>query len=854
MSSIFQKLRPFIRWIVRHNMVVLGIALLVSAVSMYFVVQLRIDTDLSNLVPDHYPSVQALEKLRETVGGESDVGVVIESPSFEANKTFAEALIPRALELEDPKTGEPYLTRVEYTRDTEFLENNALYFATPDELDSLYSYLTNKIEEAKLEANPFFFDIEDEEDMEEEEDTVGASMMALYEQIVGKEYPISDDSTMMLLRFFPSGAQTDIGFIERLYSALEALIEEMNPASVHPEMETTLSGRLLRQAVEVRAITDDVFSSFGAGVATVLMTVVFYFLYKGYRARSGGRYSKRALLVELKHLPIMAILIGLPLLMSLTWTFAFAYLSFEVLNLMTSTLGLVLFGLGIDFGIHTYARYTEERAKGHSIEQAAEITFLSTGQGVTVGAMTTAAALYVLTFADFRGFSEFGLVAGTGIIFALIAMMLVLPALITFFEKIKFLELERVGEGMAAHTNTKRFPAVRPILLGSIAAVILAIVMISRVEFEYQFGKLEPEYVEYSRRLAKERQVVDNGGRRNPAYVVVDDPDEVMPIVAALKQHAAADTLTPTIGSIESLQDRFPLTEEAKLDKLARIASIRELLDEPLLQAEESVELERVRRAASTTRPIELSEVPEFLRKQFTSKTGEMGNFIMIYPSVGLSDGRKSMEFADDVGRIVTADGKVYHAGSTSLVAADMFRLLMKDTPWMVLGVFAVVALVMYLNFRSIKWSAVALIPLVVGVLWMILLMEVFGMKLNMYNLIVLPAVLGIGNDAGVHLVHRYLEEGKGSIRRMLNSTGEHVFMSSLTTMIGFGGLLLSFHPGLRSIGELAVAGIGMTLVAALVFLPALLQWMEDREKPEAPASGTDGRALTGQKVVTEAP
>jgi hypothetical protein len=53
--------------------------------------------------------------------------------------------------------------------------------------------------------------------------------------------------------------------------------------------------------------------------------------------------------------------------------------------------------------------------------------------------------------------------------------------------------------------------------------------------------------------------------------------------------------------------------------------------------------------------------------------------------------------------------------------------------------------------------------------------------------------------------------------------------MGSLTTMIGFGGLLLSFHPGLRSIGELAVIGIGMTLLAALVFLPSLLQWVEDR-------------------------
>ena len=94
---------------------------------------------------------------------------------------------------------------------------------------------------------------------------------------------------------------------------------------------------------------------------------------------------------------------------------------------------------------------------------------------------------------------------------------------------------------------------------------------------------------------------------------------------------------------------------------------------------------------------------------------------------------------------------------------------------------------------------------------------------------VVLLAVLGIGNDAGVHMVHRYQEEGRGSILRVLRSTGEHVAMGSLTTMVGFAGLLLSFHPGLESIGMLAVIGIGATLVAALIFLPALLQWLEDR-------------------------
>jgi predicted RND superfamily exporter protein len=85
--------------------------------------------------------------------------------------------------------------------------------------------------------------------------------------------------------------------------------------------------------------------------------------------------------------------------------------------------------------------------------------------------------------------------------------------------------------------------------------------------------------------------------------------------------------------------------------------------------------------------------------------------------------------------------------------------------------------------------------------------------------------------------VHRYQEEGPESLWTVLRSTGEHVTMGSLTTAIGFGGLLLSFHPGLNSIGVLAVVGLGTTLLAAVVFLPGLLQWLEDREAtPAAPS------------------
>ncbi|MEM1125089.1 MAG: MMPL family transporter [Bacteroidota bacterium] len=852
MDALFEALRPLARGIVRRAWLVLGVALLLAAGGLSLAVQLRIDTDLSKLIPDSYPSVQALEELRQTVGGESEAAVGIVSPSFEANKAYAEALIDTLDALRSARTGEPYFNRVDYRRETAFLEDNALYFATPEELDELETYLEAEIEDAKLAANPFFFDLGDDFEDEEEADSTGLQLATVYDEIVGTEYPISPDSTALVLRLYPSGAQTNIDFIREAYAALEATTAALEPASFHPAMTVTLAGRLQRQLVEVDTIRRDVLGSFGAGVGTVLLLVVLYFLYKSYRARAGGRFQARLLAAEVVRAPVMAVLIGLPLLMSLCWTFGTAYLAFGMLNLMTSTLGLVLFGLGIDFGIHFYARYTEERGEGASVEEAVETTFVGTGQAIAIGALSTASALFVLVVADFKGFSEFGFIAGTGVLFALIAMTVVLPALIAVFERLRLLNLQATAPETPMATGASRpFGAARPVLVGSALAVVAALVFLPAVEFEYRFGELEPTYEDYNERREVIRRVYgSDGSRRNPAYVLLDDPAEAFAVEATVENLIAQDTTSPTVDRIETLQDRFPLTEAGQQARLDRIAEIRTLLADPFIQQETSTDLDRLRRASQTTSPISLDEVPEFLRNRFTTKTGEIGTFAIIYPAVGLSDGRNSMAFAEDIGTITTADGTVYHAGSTSLVAADMLRLMQQEAPWMIGATFLIVLVLMGINFRSVRWAALAVVPLVVGVLWMLLLMEIFGLRLNFYNLVVLPAVLGIGNDAGVHLVHRYREEGRGSIRRVLRSTGEHVAMGSFTTMIGFAGLLLSFHPGLKSIGILAVIGIGATLLAALLFLPALLQELERRrDVPEA--APTNGESVTSPPAPT---
>jgi len=833
MERLFNALRPFIRAVIRQAGWVLAIAVLISGVGFYFSSGLSIDTDFSKLIPEDRPSVQALEKLRRTVGGESDVAVGIVSPSFEANKQFAEDLIPKAMNLKPKNGNASYFTRVEYKREIQFLQNNALYFASDEELATVDTFLQDQIEEAKLKANPFYVGLDDEES---ETDSVGQELEQVYARLVGKRYPISDDSTTMVVRFYPSSTNTNIGFIDNLYANLQGQVDALNPESYHPEMEVVLAGRLYRQLVEIQSIQKDVLNSFGSGAGAVLLFVVLYFLYKSFRARCGATLNWRCLPQELKRAPIMALIIGVPLVMSLLWTGGFAYLVFEELNLMTSTLGLVLFGLGIDFGIHFYGRYAEERAEGQTITEAAEVTFVSTGQAIAVGAFTTASALYVLTVADFKGFSEFGAIAGTGILFALVAMTVVMPALLAVFERLAWLDL-RAAAGVPVPTNGRhmgrRYPAARPIVIGSVVAVIAALILSPRVGFQYDFGELAPDYEEYDKRdRIVERYGESGGERRNPAYVVADSPEEVPEIVEAVKEEMREDT-TNVVLAVESLQERFPLADSSKQSKLERITEIRETITESkyLMDNGEprSEEIGRLLRAAQTSVPITLDQVPDFLREKFTTKSGQIGNFVMIYPSRSLGDGRNSIAFKRAVGTVTTDSGKTYHAGSTSIVAAEMLIIMRNEAPWMVAATFVIVALLMFLNFRSVRWAALALVPLVIGVLWMLLAMEVFGLMLNFYNMIVLPAVVGIGNDAGVHLAHRYREEGVGSIWRVLRSTGEHVTMGSLTTMMGFGGLLLSFHPGLRSIGILAVAGIGATLLAAVVFLPALLQWLEDR-------------------------
>ncbi len=163
---------------------------------------------------------------------------------------------------------------------------------------------------------------------------------------------------------------------------------------------------------------------------------------------------------------------------------------------------------------------------------------------------------------------------------------------------------------------------------------------------------------------------------------------------------------------------------------------------------------------------------------------------------------------------------------SLTIVGIAAVALSVRDVPvspiaWMTAFIVLTLMAAILLDFESVRDTVLALLPPVVGGMLMFGVLGLLHIDLNPANLIVLPLILGIGVDNGVHVLHDFrMQPGP---YRPSSSTINAIVLTSLTSMIGFGSLMISSHRGLYSLGVVLVVGIGSCLFISLVLLPALL-------------------------------
>ncbi|MGI9431810.1 MAG: MMPL family transporter, partial [Myxococcota bacterium] len=553
------------------------------------------------------------------------------------------------------------------------------------------------------------------------------------------------------------------------------------------------------------------------------------------------------------------------LLLGLLWTAGAAALVVGHLNVISVAFAVLFIGLAVDFGLHYSLRYRELRANGEEHANALRGTSETVGVSIALCASTTAVGFFSFLPTGYRGVSELGVIAGCGMLIAVLATLTVLPAIMSVGLV--------AGEPPrpTARWPLPRFPGRHPGVILATGTLLTGAATVGALRWEFDpnplhvrdpntegvrtfeellaNGELHPWSAEWlvpdlatAEQFAERARQLDSVNRvlTLHSYVPTGQAAKLETIGdarlllnlgdAAGRDPASDDEVVETIRAFRASLDVVkpngidpPLFDTAQklaadLDALLagplaggeRAATLR-ALDESLVRpiVTRLAELQEALRAA----PVALEDVPEQLRRRMVAPDGRAR--VQVFAAGDLNDNRELVEFYEQLQTIAP------DASGTSAYMVESARFIRSALEQaFLLAACAITALLLFL-WRSLADTVRVLVPLGCAALFTAGAASVIGPPLNFADVIVLPLLLGIGVDTGIHLVHRFRSGEHRDI--MGTSTSQAVVWSALTTIASFGALGLTAHRGMASLGQLLTLGVGFTLAANLILLPALL-------------------------------
>lgn len=825
-------LKNYCRFVIKNPIKLLVIVFLITGWAVIWLVTqkpLKLDTNFTTLLPDKIPCVVEGERISRLLGSTDYLIVAVESPSPADNRQFIEEIAPKIAAL-------PEVSWTAITEDKSFFrERFALYLDTTD-LAEIVGRAKARVSFEKERINPFYVTLEDDNPpdisivdiLEKYQDRLAKhgirgvfndkdqseSGFDQANPAADKDYFTTSDGTIFSLIARTTKSSADLDFGRSLVKKVNALILASNPHR-NETMVAEVVGSFRNRYKEYNNIVSDIFSSFALSFALIFALILAYFR------------RIRAIL-----------LISVPLLTGIIWTVALTALTLGRLNIVTALIFAVLLGLGIDFGVHMSMRYLDERARQKSLAEALYKAIGKTGRAILTAGITTAGAMAVLIFSSFKGFSEFGIIATMGIFLCLLSYLLVLPAMAVLMERIS------VPKTWRLRSDPDR--AIRPTTLSRRQQLILwaAIVLVSglslwslpNLAFEYNFRNLKGEDV--STNIHYGRSI---GGGTSPVVALLPTAEDARELTSHLEKIVTQEAAVPV--ALERVFSLFSFVPEDQQHKVALLGELRAYIDEGL-KLKDLDEKTRTRLAEikkwTQVQPFTRDDLPDWVLAKFREKDGTLGR--MVYLDSGRDDYRVDQiaEFYDHYGCIAMSGKEAIHPSSTGFILVEVIRAVQRDGLLITVGACMVVFLILLLDLRSPRKALFVFFPLAVGLLWTAGIMVALNIKIGLYNMLVLPLLLGVGIDAAVHFYHAYQERGPGRLRYVLQTTGVAIIISTMTTGAGFVGLTIVSHAGLRSIGVLALIGIFTCLAGTLLTMPLMIILQETCTNRQQ--SGPDSR------------
>lgn len=533
---------------------------------------------------------------------------------------------------------------------------------------------------------------------------------------------------------------------------------------------------------------------------------------------------------------------SVPLLLGQAMTFAVATIVLGSLNSASASLPALLMGLGTDFTILMYARYVEERQAGASVAFATERMVGETGLGVFTGAITSAGTFYAMCVGSFRGLRDLGFLVGTGILICAVAILFLLPAMIAWNEghptgrlgKVKTLHLQSLGlEHLIVFSVRHR----RVTIAGIGVLTLLATALALNLDFDAGVDSLRSNDAPS---FKVQKEIAEKfGASLSYMMAIAEGPsvDDAVRRTQTIEERLKPFLADGTVASYESILTYLPLAERQRqvIDAVRREntgsfnpkrigATLRATLAENGFREDAfSAYLDQLGRFLAPSRPITLDDLEHNgLGRIVERYVHREANRVQIVTYLYTTDPRWRRNPPPGlVEALQTGDSGIVVTG-TNVVGRELTRIFLYDSRVSVVLGLILVAILLWLDFRELRLTAIALAQLVSGVLMMLGCIKLLGMQINYANAFVATMIMGVGIDYAIHLVHRLNLSG-GVLDDGVIETGKGVALAAATNVAGFGTLAFGNYPAMRSVGIVALVGSLTCLLTALTLVPALM-------------------------------
>jgi hypothetical protein len=243
-----------------------------------------------------------------------------------------------------------------------------------------------------------------------------------------------------------------------------------------------------------------------------------------------------------------------------------------------------------------------------------------------------------------------------------------------------------------------------------------------------------------------------------------------------------------------------------------------------------------------------LEIAPEAIKRSFVSEDHKLAHIIFALGPISLTERERLLDEMEAA--LEAPEGVNVVSSGLAVVGIEAVHALTANRPLMTYSALGAIFLALLVLLRNPVKAAAPLVSVLIAVGTSSALLYLSGLDLNPLTSVSGPLIIAMSTEFSVILMSRYFEERRRGLapREAMHTAatriGRAILASGLTVTGGFGVLAFSGFPLLDAFGKVTALNVGMALASALIVLPPLLVWLDERAHafhfaPEEGRAGT---------------